>query len=289
MRTKEENWKRMAFRILCVMVGTAISAFNISSFVHHAGLIPGGFTGLSLLIQESVQKFIGIEIPYSFIHLPLNFLPAFLGIRFLGRNFTLLSCMSIFLSSILVDLLPPLYFTDDMLLLSIFGGILNGVGMSVCLRGNATTGGTDIISIFISERLGRDGFTYILGGNVVVLSVAGMLLGWDKAMYSVIFQFVTTQTLHLLFKRYQRNTLYIITDKTDEIYQLISQETHHDATLFKGVGCYRGQERRMLYSVVSGDEIHRLLPKIRETDPQAFVNVAKSERIWGRFYQKPND
>ena len=96
--------------------------------------------------------------------------------------------------------------------------------MSVCLRGNATTGGTDIISIFISERLGRDGFTYILGGNVVVLSVAGMLLGWDKAMYSVIFQFVTTQTLHLLFKRYQRNTLYIITDKTDEIYQLISQE-----------------------------------------------------------------
>ena len=289
MKTKEENWKRMAFRILCVMVGTGISAFNISSFVHHAGLIPGGFTGLSLLVQESVQKFTGIVIPYSFINIPLNCIPAFIGIRFIGRNFTLLSCLSIFLSSILVDLRPPLYFTDDMLLLSIFGGIINGVAMTVCLRGNATTGGTDIISIFISERLGKDGFTYILGGNVVVLSVAGILLGWDKAMYSVIFQFVTTQTLHLLFKRYQRNTLYIITDKTDEIYRMISQETNHDATLFKGVGCYQGQERKMLYSVVSGDEIHRLLPKIREKDPMAFVNVVKSERVWGKFYQKPND
>lgn len=289
MYAKTDGWKRTLYRSVMVVLGTTIIALNISSFVHRAGLIPGGFTGLSLLIQTLLEKFAGIKVPYTPINILLNVIPFYIGIRFVGKKFTLLSCMSIVLSGILIDLIPPFFVTDDMLLLAIFGGIINGTAMTVCLRGQATTGGTDIISIFLSERLGVDGFGYILAGNAVVLTVAGSLLGWDKALYSVIFQYVSTQTLHLLFKHYQRNTMYIITEKTDEIYELIRAETNHDATMFTGVGCYEGKERKMLYSVVSSDEIRRLMPKIRMADPHAFVNVAKSERIWGRFYQRPND
>lgn len=289
MRVKEEGWQWQAYRAVLVAIGTTIMAVNISSFVHHAGLIPGGFTGLSLLIQEVVQKFTGILIPYSMINIPLNAIPAYIGIRFIGKKFTLLSCFSIVLSGILIDILQPFFVTDDMLLLAVFGGIINGVGITFCLRGRATSGGTDIISIFLSERYGVDGFTYILAYNAVVLVIAGTLMGWEKALYSVVYQFVSTQTLHTLFKHYQRNTLYIITEKNQEIYELIRTETHHDATLFTGIGCYQGKERRMLYSVVSSDEIRRLMPKIRQVDPHAFVNVAKSERIWGNFYKKPND
>ncbi len=289
MNEKQSGWKWMTFRVIMVVIGTTIMAGNISSFVHYAGLIPGGFTGLSLLIQEVVRKFAGIEIPYSLINLPLNIVPVYIGIRFIGRNFTLLSCLSIFLSSFLIDVLPSFHITDDMLLLAVFGGIINGIGMTFCLRGRATSGGTDFISIFLSERFGVDGFSYILTCNAIVLVIAGALMGWDKALYSVVYQFVSTQTLHTLFRRYQRNTMYIITEKDQEIYELIRNETHHDATLFKGIGCYQGMERKMLYSVVSSDEIRRLMPKIRAVDPAAFVNVVKSERIWGRFYQKPND
>lgn len=289
MYMKTDGWKRTLYRSVMVVLGTMIIALNISSFVHHAGLIPGGFTGLSLLIQTLLEKFAGISVPYTPINILLNALPFYIGFRYVGKKFTLLSGMSILLSGVLIDLIPPFFVTDDMLLLAIFGGIINGTAITVCLRGQATTGGTDIISIFLSERFGIDGFGYILAGNAVVLTVAGALLGWDKALYSVIFQYASTQTLHMLFKHYQRNTMYIITDKTEEIYELIRSETNHDATMFTGVGCYEGKERKMLYSVVSSDEIRRLMPKIRMADPHAFVNVAKSERIWGRFYQRPND
>lgn len=289
MDAKEKELKRTLLRGLMVVLGTTLLAVNIASFVHHAGLLPGGFTGISLLIQELLRKYAGIIVPYTPINILLNSIPFYIGIRYVGKKFTLLSCVSIVLAGVLIDLIPPVFITDDMLLLAIFGGIINGTAITICLLGQATTGGTDIISIFLSERFGIDGFAYILGGNAVMLMIAGALLGWDKALYSVIFQYASTQTLHMLFKHYQRNTMYIITEKTDEIYELIRTETHHDATMFTGVGCYEGKERKMLYSVVSSDEIRRLMPKIRMADPHAFVNVAKSERIWGRFYQKPND
>lgn len=289
MLQKEKGWQWQTYRVVMVVLGTLLMAGNIGGFMHEAGLIPGGFTGFSLLVQETIHKFTGVMIPYSLINIPLNSIPAYIGIRYIGKRFTLLSCLSIVLAGVMIDAVPSFHITDDLLLLAVFGGIINGTAISVCLRGNATTGGTDIISIFISERFGKDGCGYILAGNAVILMLAGALLGWEKALYSVIFQFASTQTLHVLFQRYQRNTLYIITDKTQEIYEIIRKETHHDATLFTGIGCYEGKERKMLYSVVSRDEIQRLLPKIRMADPKAFVNVAKSEQIWGRFYQRPND
>lgn len=289
MNNKREGWQWHAYRVVMVVLGTTLLAGNIGSFVHHAGLLPGGVTGFSLLLQEVIKKFLNVEIPFSVINITLNAIPIYIGIRYIGKRFTLLSCLSIVLSSVLIDLLPNYYLTDDLLLLSIFGGMLNGTAISLCLRGNATTGGTDIISIFLSEHYGKDGFSYVLAGNAVMLAIAGMLFGWEKALYSVIFQFVSTQTLHVLFRRYQKNTMYIISESSQEIYELIREETHHDATLFTGIGCYEGKERKMLYSVVSTDEVQKLLPKIHEIDPKAFVNVAKSEQLWGRFYQQPND
>ena len=107
----------------------------------------------------------------------------------------------------------------------------------------------------MGEIKGRDCWNAIFLMNVVVLGIAGMLFGWDKALYSIIFQFVSTQVIHTLHKRYQRHTLWIITEHPEEIYQMIAEVTNHDATLFKGVGCYKRQERQMLYSIVSSDEL----------------------------------
>ncbi len=289
MIRKREGWQWQSYRVLMVVLGTTLLAGNIGGFTHQAGLLPGGFTGFSLLLQELIAKLTGVTIPYSLINIPLNSIPAYIGIKYIGKRFTLLSCLSIVLAGVLIDLIPSFSITDDLLLIAVFGGIINGTAISICLCGNATTGGTDIISIFISERFGKDGFTYVLAWNAVVLMIAGAVFGWERALYSVIFQYASTQTLHTLFRHYQRNTMYIISGKTEEIYEVIRQETNHDATLFTGIGCYEGKERKMLYSVVSSDEVRRLLPRIRQIDPKAFVNVAKSERIWGRFYQRPND
>ena len=108
-----------------------------------------------------------------------------------------------------------------MLLLSVFGGIINGAVVSMCLLADATSGGTDFIAIFLSDKKGVDSFNVILGVNVVILSVAGLLFGWEKALYSIIFQYVSTQVLHMLYKKYQQATLFVVTNHAKEVCEVI--------------------------------------------------------------------
>lgn len=99
-----------------------------------------------------------------------------------------------------------------------------------------TSGGTDFIAIFLSEKYSIDSWNYIFAGNVVILGIAGALFGWDKALYSIIFQYTSTQVLHVLYKRYQKQTLIIVTKRPEDVYEAIAEITHHDATLIKGDG-----------------------------------------------------
>ena len=103
-----------------------------------AGLIPGGFTGLSLLLQECFQAFLGIYVPYTAINVVLNSIPAFISFKFIGKKFTGLSVLAIVLCGFLVDLIPSAPVTDEVLLNAIFGGIINGLAVTICLKANAT-------------------------------------------------------------------------------------------------------------------------------------------------------
>lgn len=280
--------KREVWRIILVIVASIIMALNLNSFVHYGDLIPGGFTGITILVQRLLMTFFNIEVPFSIINFPLNLIPAAICFRYIGKRFTVYSLISIVLTGTLVDILPYFEITYDPLLTGIFGGLINGFAIGVCLRGNATTGGTDFISALLSKKYKIDSWNYIFAGNAVVLVIAGLIYGWDKAMYSIIYQFITTQVLHIMHKRYQRHTLFIITDKPQEVYNEIREETNHGATLFKGVGCYKNEERNMLYSVVSSDEIHAVLARIQKVDESAFIDIIQTDRIAGWFYEKPN-
>lgn len=288
-RGVNDSVKKEAKRLLMIALGACIMAINIKSFIRAGNLIPGGFNGITLLIQQIGKAFWNVELPYTLINLLLNAIPVFISFKFIGKKFTLYSCLMIGLSSVLTDILPGYPVTNDTLLVCVFGGIINAFAISLCLKAGATSGGTDFIAIFFSEKFGIDTFNYIFAGNVIVILIAGRLFGWDEALYSIIFQFTSTQMLHMLYKRYQKQTLFIITEKPEEVYQEIRDITNHDATLFKGTGCYRKHECNMLYSVVGSDEIHKVVTKIREIDGQAFINIMKTEQITGRFYKKPND
>ena len=283
------NAKEDLKRLFVVCLASVIMALNIKSFVRTGGLYPGGATGLTLLIQRSAELFFHITLPYTVVNVILNAIPVYIGLRFIGKKFTMYSCLMIFLSSALTDILPGYVITYDTLLIGIFGGLINGLVISLCLAGNATTGGTDFIAIFLSDRKGIDSWNVILGLNVVILAIAGVLFGWDKALYSIIFQYTSTQVLHILYKRYQKQTLIIVTKRPEDVYEAIAEITHHDATLIKGEGCYSKQECDVLYSVVGRDEVNKVVNTVRKTDPQAFVNMIRTENLAGRFYQRPND
>ncbi len=283
------EWRKDIRRILAICLASALMAANIKTFVHTGGLYPGGATGLTVLIQRVALLYFDVTLPYTLINLALNAIPVYIGFRFIGKKFTLYSCLMIVLTSVLTDLIPGIVITRDILLISVFGGMINGLAMSICLRMNATTGGTDFISIYLSERSGMDSFNLILGINTVILAAAGLLFGWDKALYSIIFQFASTQVLHLLYRRYQKQTLFIVTNLPAEVCAAIDEISNHGATILDGVGSYAHQERSLVYSVVSAAERKRVLTAVKKADPGAFIYVMRTEQLSGRFYNRPTE
>ncbi len=283
------DWKKDGKRILIICIAAVISAVNIKTFVRTGGLYPGGATGLTILIQRIGERYLNVEIPYTVINLLLNAVPAYIGFRFIGKKFTLYSCLMFFLTGLLTDVIPAQVITYDTLLISIFGGIINGFTISLCLRENATTGGTDFISIYLSDRTGMDSFNVILGINVVIIGIAGVLFGWDKALYSIIYQYASTQVLHTLYQKYQKKTLFIVTNRPKEICEVIKEMSHHGATILEGEGSYEGCTRDVVYSVISSAECKQVTSAVREVDPKAFINAMRTEELTGRFYQKPTE
>ncbi len=281
--------KRDAKRLVVICLASVLMAVNIKTFVRTGDLYPGGATGLTVLIQTIFERFFSITVPYTAINLLLNAFPVYIGFRFIGKKFTLYSCVMIVITSVLTDIIPVHVITYDILLISIFGGILNGLVISMCLMVGATSGGTDFISIYLSEKKGVDSWNLILGLNVVIISIAGALFGWDKALYSIIYQYASTQVLHVLYTRYQKRTLFIVTKKPEEICDEIYAITNHGATILEGKGSYEHCERNVVYSIVSKDEVKQVLRRAREIDQDAFANEMKTEGLAGRFYQKPND
>lgn len=281
--------KEVGKRIVVICVAAFLMALNIKSFVRTGGLYPGGATGMALLIQRVLEMFLHIEIPYTIINILLNAIPVYIGFRFIGKKFTMYSCLMIVLTGVLTDLIPGYVITYDTLLISIFGGIINGFVICLCLWMNATTGGTDFIAIYLSEKKEIDSWNVVFGFNVVILVAAGLLFGWDKALYSIIFQYTSTQVLHLHYKKYQQQTLFIVTNHAKEVYEAIARVTNHGATIIDGEGSYEHKERKVVYSVVSSAESKVVMRTVKEADPHAFVNIIKTEQIAGRFYQKPNE
>ena len=283
----KKEWKKNLTSIICVCVASLIMSINIKSFVRAGNLIPGGFTWLSLLLQRVGLEFFQIIIPYSVINIILNAIPAFIGFKVIGKKFTSYSILMIVLNSLLVDLIPVTPITYDPLWVSVFGGILNGLAIVIALYGKASSGGTDFIAIYLSNKLKQPSWNFVFGINVIILTSAGILFGFEAAMYSIIFQFVSTQMIERFHQRDQQATLFMITSIPESIEKKLMDYTHHGITRFEGKGCYLKEDKTMLYTVVGADEVKDVIHFVKEEDPNIFINIVKSEGVKGNFYQEP--
>ena len=281
--------KKDTKRILTICIAAVIMALNIKIFVRTGGLYPGGATGLTILLQEIALRYLHIELPYTVVNLLLNAFPVYIGFKFIGKKFTLFSCVMILLTSTLTDIVPAFTVTYDTLLISIFGGIINGAAISMVLSVDATTGGTDFIGIYLSEKKGVDSWNMVLGINAFILCAAGLLFGWDKALYSIIYQFISTQVMNSMYRKYQKKTLFIVTNKAMEVCDVITRVTNHGATVLEGEGSYEHCERNVVYSVVAADEYKKLIHEIKKVDEKSFINTVRTDFLAGRFYHRSAD
>ena len=285
----KNNYKSDIKRLLLVLLASVLMAINIKTFVRVGGLIPGGVSGLSVLLQRIAQQYLNLTVPYTAINVILNAVPVFIGFRFIGKKFTLYSLVMIVVSSVLTDIIPTIEITYDTLLTAVFGAIINGVAISLCLMANATSGGTDFIAIYFSQKRGVETWNAVLAFNAVLLCLAGLFFGWDKALYSIIYQYITTQVLHMLYRDYQQQTLFVVTEKTQEVCDAIYDVCHHGATIVDAEGSHSHRKSKMVYSVISGSDSKKAIRAIKEIDPNAFINSVRTSELRGNFYLKPKD
>lgn len=272
-----------------IILSTFLFAISMNFFLDAMGLLPAGFNGLSFLIQRIGSQYFGIHVHFAVLNIALNAIPAILAFFRVGKRFVIYSVVHIVVYSFLIDWIPHFQLTDDILLNVIFGAVIHGIGQGIALNANASTGGTDFIAMMISNRFNISTWNYMMIFNMGILVVSGFLFGWRAAMYSVCFQFLSTQVVNRLHSRYQKKTVFLVCSDTPELEKKLMQETHHGITRFEGVGSYSGKKRTMLYMVVSKTDLPAIRRICKESEQEIFMNITTSDQLAGRFYLRPLD
>ena len=283
---RNKQW-RDAGAFLCILLGSLIVAVNMNTFVEQGKLVPGGFSGLAKLIQRVGLTFYDVKISFTVLNVLFNAIPAVFAYRLVGKKFTVFSCLSLLVVSVLVDELPVIPITGDILLISVFGGILNGLGLSLILNNNASSGGTDFIAMSLSNKYKVSTFNYMLLFSAVIILISGRLFGMDKALYSIIFQFCNTQVINTFYKKYKKKTLLIVTDNPAAISADLLELTNHSSTILKGFGSYTAHKKYLIYTVLSDSDVRKMKKQIHQQYPDTFVNVINSSDVVGNFYIQP--
>ena len=163
---------RFVITFLAVLLSALLQTFVIESFVQTAGLLSGGFTGVAILIDRVAALF-GGAISTSVALVALNLPVAFLCYRSISPRFTLFSCLQVILTSLFLKILTFPAIFDDILLNAVFGGFLMGISVVLALKGNASTGGTDFIALYVSNKTGKSIWSYVFVFNACILCVFG--------------------------------------------------------------------------------------------------------------------
>ncbi len=273
--------------ILLIILSAFIYSCGMNTFVRSGNLFPGGFAGISRLLSMVLADHAGIHISFSVIYFALNITTTLVVWKRIGHKFVLYSLIWFSLTSLFTSVLdlPPI--TSDALLICVFGGLINGFSVAMSLRANASSGGTDFIAIDLSQRLHRPVWNYIFAVNALVLMTAGWLYGWNQALYSIIFQYVSKEVVSAMHKRYKVSSLHVVTDRKDDVIAAVFGMVRHGITVVPCSGAYSHHDHSMLVTSINADQLHDVERCILKADPKAFISVYPVDRIIGNYYQKP--
>ena len=275
--------------LLWILSGTALMALSTNLFFSPAGMVPGGFTGLAMLIQRITSSFFPGGIPLWLGNILLNVPLILCSIKIRGWHFMKRTFLAAILFSVWLFILPEYPAADsDPFLTSVLGGSLLGVGLGLVFFGKATTGGTDTLAALIQHalpHLSAAKILPVLDGLIILLSV--WIFGFRISMYAVISVILCGKIADGLIGAFRNAYLaYIISDKYKEIGSHILQELDRGITLFPGTGMYTGADRPVLFCAVSRKQAVTLKELVYETDPQAFVILTDAREIRGEGFMQ---
>ncbi|MEY9980128.1 YitT family protein [Lysinibacillus sp. RC79] len=265
-----------------VIVGAAIIAIGFNVFLLPNQVASGGVSGISTILHGLFGWNPGF-VQYAF-NIPLFIA----GVLFLGKKFGIKS----FVGTVTLPFIVLLTnswgpWTDNPLLGALFGGIVVGLGIGLVFKGNASTGGTDLLAQIITKYTGISLGTSVLLIDGIIAISAAIVFDLEKGLYALIGLYVTTKTIDIIQLGFsQSKMVYIITMKQDEVRDAIYAEIDRGVTKLSAIGGYTGEARPVLMVVVYQTEFTKLKQLIKNVDPSAFVIVSNAYEVLGEGFKR---
>ncbi len=266
-----------------IFVGAIIAAFGLEEFLIPNNVIDGGIVGVSIMMETITGMSMGVFL----VLLNIPFL--FMGYKQIGKNFAIATLVAICFLAVWSEIFDPLEkVTDDPFLAAIFGGIIDGIGVGMIIRAGGSLDGTEIVAIIMDKKSVFSVGEVVMFINLFILSSAGLLYGWDKAMYSLVAYFVISKMIDVVIKGLDESyAVMIVTNEHEEITSALNDRLGRGVTLLHGAGGYTGESKEVLYCVVTRLEVDKLKEIVLDKDENAFVTInAVHDIVGGRFKKK---
>lgn len=281
-KVKKFSLLRTIKKIVFLTIGVILVAIGLEQFLVPNNIIDGGIIGISIITSYLTKLPLGLFI----FTLNLPFL--YFGYKKLGKTFLLSSLYSITLLSLIVSFFHEMpKATGDLLLSCIFGGLTLGIGLGIIFRNNGSLDGTEIVAIAFSKKMSFSVGEIIMFFNVFILGSAGVVFGWDRAMYSLIAYYIIFKTIDIVLEGLDESkSVTIVSEKPDKIAKAIMKTLERGVTFIDGKGGYTGEYRKLIFCVITRLEITELKRIVCEIDPSAFIAIENVHEVAGGQVKK---
>ncbi len=279
--TLKEKFLFLLNKLFFLTLGAFVAAFALECFLVPNNIIDGGIVGISMILSYITKYNLGLLI--FVINIPF----ILLAFTKMGKYFVFQTLYAVGMLAIGINIFQAHHITDDLLLATVFGGIILGTGVGIVLKNEGSLDGTEIMSLVLSKRFGFSVGEIIMGFNVFIYFGAGLVFGWNKAMYSVLTYFIAYRVIDIVLEGLNSSkSVEIISDRAYDIGQELIDRFEISVTYLKGIGGYSKTEKTIIYCVVSRLELAKLKEVVKEFDPKAFLSIVDVHEAYGSRMHK---
>ncbi|TDG00808.1 YitT family protein [Paenibacillus piri] len=269
-------------RAFFMVVGSALFSVGLEIFLVPNNIIDGGIVGISIIFSHLFHVPLGVFL----VVLNLPFL--LMGYKQIGKTFAVSTLFSVVVMSLGTTLLHPVKpITIDPLLAAVFGGIILGIGVGLVIRSGGSLDGTEIVAILFSKKSAFSVGEIVMFFNLFILGSAGFVFGWDRAMYSLIAYFIAFKMIDITIEGLdQSKSVWIISDEFVKIGDAITHRLGRGVTYLNGEGAFTGDDKKVIFSVITRLEEAKLKSIVDELDPRAFLAIGNIHDVKGGRFKK---
>ena len=286
--TKQPKKKRTVFKLLkslfFITIGAFITAFALESFLLPNKVIDGGIIGISMIVNQLTHWNLGLLI------IILNAPFILLALKKMGKMFVFLTAYANIILAVALNIFHHYKVTDDITLATVFGGIVLGIGVGLILKNESSLDGTEILSLLVSKKFGCSVGEFIMGINIFIYLAAGKVFSWESAMYSILTYIIASKVIDAVMEGLNSSkSVRIISDDAGLIGNALIEKLDISITYLKGIGGYSGQDKDIIYCVISRLELPKMIEITKEIDSHAFISVVDVHETYGGRFRKRVD